>query len=86
MAKDNEASRRSILHAGLGVLVAGAAQSASAQQPVKLAQKDVAYQEQPKGDQRCSKCLHFLPPSSCQLVAGTINPNGWCALYAAKPA
>jgi hypothetical protein len=29
--------------------------------------------------------LQFLPSSSCKLVAGTISPKGWCALFALKP-
>jgi hypothetical protein len=50
-----------------------------------LVAQDVAgYQTQPNNDQRCALCAHFLPPASCQLVAGTIVPNGWCKLYRAK--
>jgi hypothetical protein len=45
----------------------------------------VKYQEKPKGDLECDKCLHFEPPASCKLVAGKINPKGWCLLFAPKP-
>ena len=52
----------------------------------KVAQKAVAYQDTPKGPQRCDSCTYFEPPSSCKVVAGTISPSGWCQLYAKKPA
>ena len=51
----------------------------------KVAQKAVAYQDTPKGPQRCDNCTYFEPPSSCKVVAGTISPAGWCQLYAKKP-
>jgi hypothetical protein len=52
----------------------------------KVAQKAVAYQDTPKGPQRCDSCTYFEPPASCKVVAGTISPSGWCQLYAKKPA
>ena len=51
----------------------------------KVAQKVVAYQDTPKGPQRCDNCTYFEPPASCKLVAGVISPSGWCQLYAKKP-
>lgn len=38
-----------------------------------------------KGSQECDNWLHFVPPSSCKVVEGKINPKGWCSLYAPKP-
>lgn len=64
------------------VLLAGRA--AQAQQ--KAEQKMVQYQDKPKNNQECDKCLHFEPPAGCKLVAGKINPKGWCQLFAPKPA
>jgi len=49
-----------------------------------VSKENAGYQEQPKGDQRCSLCNHFSPPSSCQVVIGTIAPTGWCKLFAPK--
>jgi hypothetical protein len=49
-------------------------------------QAAAGYQTQPNGDQRCALCAHFLPPASCQIVQGTIVPNGWCKLFHAKNA
>lgn len=51
----------------------------------KLSKAQVQYQEQPKADQKCSTCMHFIPESNtCKLVEGQISPNGWCTLWAKK--
>jgi hypothetical protein len=51
----------------------------------KVTQASVQYQDQPKGDQKCDGCLHFIAASnSCKLVEGTISPEGWCVLWAQK--
>ena len=90
MAEGREAvSRREVLGRSLRTLAVVAALAAvdvaesDAQQ--KVAQKLVQYQQTPKGDQKCSTCLHFVAPDSCKLVEGKINPEGWCALFAPKP-
>ena len=88
--KTDTVTRREILAKGVGVLAAlsltaVAASTSEAQQPKKMAQKLVQYQQTPKKDQKCSICLHFLPPDSCKLVEGKINPEGWCSLFAPKP-
>ena len=80
----DETSRRTVLRAGLGML-AGALIPARALAQQKIAQKLVQYQQKPKGAQECDNCLHFVPPDSCKMVEGKINPKGWCALYAPKP-
>jgi len=77
--------RRRVLRGALALAVlAGATGSVDAQQK-KATQKMVQYQQKPKGNQECDECLHFEPPQSCKLVEGTINPKGWCSLFAAKP-
>ena len=40
-----------------------------------MAQTAVTYQTTPKGDQQCSNCSLFQPPSACTLVDGTISPS-----------
>jgi hypothetical protein len=50
----------------------------------KVAQSAAQYQASPKNGQQCSTCSHFQAPSSCQVVDGSISPNGWCALYTKK--
>lgn len=51
----------------------------------KVAQATVQYQIQPKGDQKCSNCMHFIAESNtCKLVEGQISPEAWCSLWAKK--
>jgi hypothetical protein len=76
--------RRAVLGVGLAMAVGVTGTRHAAAQP-KAAQKLVQYQDKPKGDQECDKCLHWVPPDACKVVEGKINPKGWCALYAPKP-
>jgi hypothetical protein len=77
-------SRRAMLQAaGLAALVPLAATQAKAQD--KLAPEMVMYQDTPKDGQKCAECLHFQPPRACAIVSGDIAPEGWCAVWAAKP-
>lgn len=78
-------SRRSVLRFGVAAVLAATAGVEPLEAQQKAAQKVVKYQEVPKGKQECDGCLHFLPPNSCKLVAGKINPKGWCLLFAPKP-
>ncbi len=50
----------------------------------KIAQNLVQYQNQPKNGQKCSTCVNFEAPNACKIVAGTINPEGWCIAFAPK--
>jgi hypothetical protein len=51
----------------------------------KVSQASVQYQTQPKGEQKCSGCIHFIAESNtCKLVEGQISPDGWCTLWAQK--
>lgn len=82
-----QASRRVILRTGLRtgltLFAAGmAADYAVAQE--KVAPNLVQYQPQPKNNQKCSLCTHFVAPNACKLVSGYISPNGWCGIFAAK--
>jgi len=52
----------------------------------KLAKESVLYQEMPNEGKVCRDCMHYLPETSeCKLVAGAINPEGWCRLYVLPP-
>ena len=82
---EGSTSRRTILWTGVAALAAAVAGPPRAAAQAKIAQNLVKYQEKPKGPQECDNCLHFIPPSSCKVVAGKINPKGWCQLYAPKP-
>jgi len=51
----------------------------------KMEKSQAKYQSQPKGEQRCSGCINFMPDSNtCKLVSGDISADGWCMLWAAK--
>ena len=78
------ASRRAVLWTGVTAVAATLIPTRAGAQ-AKIAQKLVQYQQKPKGAQECDNCLHFVPPDSCKMVEGKINPKGWCALYAPKP-
>lgn len=49
----------------------------------KVSKEQAAYQDQPKGNQMCSNCAHFVPPAACAVVAGEISPKGWSKYWAA---
>ena len=51
----------------------------------KMSQPSVAYQDNPKGDQKCSNCSLFQEPNACTLVDGNISPEGWCKFWVKKP-
>ena len=63
-----------------GPALAGPERVAAAQ----VTQEAAGYQTQPNNDQRCAFCAHFQAPASCEVVKGTIVPNGWCKLFRAK--
>ena len=71
----------SVCAAAPAILVAATAGAASAQAARKMAQRAVAYQPTPRGDQQCSNCTLFEPPNACRSVAGTVAPEGWCRIY-----
>ncbi|HLY05342.1 MAG TPA: hypothetical protein VKR31_06315 [Rhizomicrobium sp.] len=82
-------SRRRAIGLGAGAAIGSAAlalvgaQSGAAAAP-QVTQEAAGYQTQPNNDQRCALCVHFQAPASCELVQGSIVPNGWCKLYRAK--
>ena len=90
MKEKSTISRRQVLTVTAGVAGAVTALAAlvgvSTPARAKAAQTAVKYQETPKGEQRCDNCALFEAPSSCKTVDGTISPQGWCMVYAKKPA
>ena len=90
MAHKHDISRRALL--GAAAAAASTLALAGRAQAGNIPQKSVKYQETPNNGHQCSGCNLFQPndkpdgPGKCQSVAGEINPNGWCVLWAAKPA
>ncbi|HET7879301.1 MAG TPA: hypothetical protein VFL55_00335 [Acetobacteraceae bacterium] len=81
---DQQATRRDIMLGTLAAVGGSAALSRPACAQEKVTQAVVQYQKQPKNGQMCSTCVNFEPPSACKIVQGTIEPNGWCLVYAPK--
>lgn len=83
---DEKFSRRRALKifalAGGAAALPGIARDVQAQ--AKATKAAMKYQDQPKGDQRCSGCIQFVAPNQCKVVEGDISPNGWCIAYAPK--
>lgn len=67
-----------------GMMALGLGSVRAADNSSQLRKEDVRYQDQPKGNQRCSGCKNFVGPGACRVVQGSVNPNGWCLLFAAK--
>jgi hypothetical protein len=83
---DRVLSRRGALIAGGAVLLgAGLFAAPAGAAGTKMAQSAVGYREKPQGNARCDGCIQWQAPASCKIVAGAINPSGWCTLYAPAP-
>ena len=69
-----------------------AARGAQAQTNAAL-RNALKYQDQPKGEQRCNNCLHWVPGANptarggCKVIPGDtqISPQGWCTAWVAAP-
>jgi secreted PhoX family phosphatase len=77
-------SRRKLLGGAAFAAAAAGLMPLRARAQQKVAQSAVQYQTSPKNGQQCNSCSHFKAPSSCEVVDGSISPNGWCALYTKK--
>lgn len=82
-------SRRSFL-GGIVVLPALASSIAAARaDSSKASQASMHYQDTPNGTSHCATCKFFIPGSdaksngTCQIVDGSISPNGYCMAYTA---
>jgi hypothetical protein len=76
--------RRAGVIAGVGALVGVGLAASPAVAGSKFSQSMAKYQTTPKGAQRCDNCTQFQPAAACKVVDGTIDPGGWCFLYAHK--
>ena len=92
MTELNGISRRRVLTIAAGAAgasitgVTAVIGTSTSAQAAKVSQKSVKYQDTPKGEQRCDNCVQFEAPASCKTVDGTVAPQGWCMVYARKPA
>ena len=79
-------SRRNLLKGTTAVVagVAAATFSECAFAKAKRSQADVAYQDHPKGGERCDNCEPFIAPDQCRTVVGPVSAKGWCKIYVAS--
>ena len=47
----------------------------------KSSKAEVNYQDEPKGNEKCSNCNMWRPPNGCTAVKGKICPDGWCKIH-----
>jgi len=86
-------SRRRVFTAAAGLALAGCA-AVAARADIILSKASVGYQDVPNDGKVCAQCVYFefmpasgaTPQSRCKLVAGNINPAGWCEVWAPKSA
>ena len=73
---------------GSGVLMPFLTKAAAA---AKLSKDDVQYRDRPRDGKDCDDCIQFVPgptpkaAGSCKVVAGSINPHGYCLAFTPKP-
>jgi len=87
MSDKAKVSRRDVLRSALllsGAACAGALQSHVAYAQQKASKAVMKYQDKPNGEQKCSNCLQFEPPSGCKVVDGTVSPDGYCIAWVKK--
>ena len=87
MSSNPKISRRTALKSvvlAAGAACAGLAWPRQAVAQGKVPKAAMKYQDQPKGDEKCSNCLQFVAPDSCKVVDGTISPNGYCIAWVKK--
>lgn len=54
---------------------------------IRETKEAVAYiDEHGSSDEQCSKCVYFVDATTCEIVIGKINPNGWCRRFHETPA
>jgi hypothetical protein len=78
---DRRLTRRELMTAALGAVLAGLPARAEEQQQQKMSQIAAAYQGTPKGLFSCAVCTFFIRPSRCKVVSGDISPTGWCKVF-----
>ena len=87
--------RRRFVIMGTAALAGGLLATRGAQAQTNAALRTaLKYQDQPKGDQRCNTCMHWVPGANptakggCKVIPNDtqISPQGWCSAWAAAPA
>jgi secreted PhoX family phosphatase len=77
-------SRRKLL---MGSIAAGAAPlllATKANATAKVSQAAVHFKTAANTDHNCGACRHFMAPSSCRFVEGTISSDCSCWIWTSK--
>lgn len=81
----HDLKRRTVLRAAVAAGCLLCLPQAGRAQSGKVSKAQAKYQDTPKGNQNCAKCLHFVATdNTCKVVEGKVSPQGWCQLWAAK--
>lgn len=91
----NDQKRRTFIRLAVLAATAPAAAALAPAAPAlaedgKARKVDMKYQDHPLNGQDCDDCIHFLPgkkedgPGTCEIVEGSISPNGWCIEFQPK--
>lgn len=88
---DKLISRRTLLKGAAAVTCVALASTFAGKAFAEKSTKTAAnYQDKPMGDKECDDCNFFIPgktskgAGTCQLVDGSISPQGYCTLYVKK--
>lgn len=55
---------------------------AMAELKTKVSKAEALYQDEPRAGEKCEACVHFIPEqSACEVVAGSISPQGWSKYF-----
>jgi anaerobic selenocysteine-containing dehydrogenase len=87
---DKKISRRTLLKGAAGITGVALTSAFTVKAQAKATKAAMKYQDKPKDDQKCSDCNFFLPGKTstangtCQVVEGSISPQGWCTAYIKK--
>ena len=47
----------------------------------KRTKQETAYTNAGSKKEHCAICEHYITPDKCEVVQGTISPDGWCKLF-----
>jgi hypothetical protein len=85
MMEPHDLNRRTVLRAALAAGCMMCLPAVGHAQSGKVSKAQAKYQDKPKGNQDCAKCMQFVAAdNSCKVVEGKVSPQGWCQLWAAK--
>lgn len=52
--------------------------------PIKQSKEQTDYTPNGSEAEHCSICAHYINPTTCEVVIGRIQPEGWCKLWRKK--